>query len=278
MKKTILLFLILLLFTSPLTACEIVCPIKSQTSADKENIFLNISGIDFLSKKIIETLIQKELKEELNSDIKADLDIFNLKSLKQGEFKTLELTSKNIKYRALSLSDFKAKTACEYNKIAYINNKIKYTYAIPFKFNASITNEDIQNIINSEEFQKELKRNEKDLFQIKTPSIEIQEGQIRFTIPVKTLIGTIKIKHKTSLKVENNKLALTNTTIKTKSNIINDSMLNELIDLYNPMKYITSAINGKYYQIYIENAQTEADRINIEGIFTINKNYGEGNE
>ena len=260
------------------TACDIVCPVYNETDFENENIFNNISGLNFLSKKFIEVIIQNELKKELNSEIKAKLDIYNIKSLKRGIFKSLTLTSQNLRYRALSLSNFNAETICEYNKVLYLNNKLKYPEDIPFKYSAQITNEDIQNIINSEEFQKELKRNEKDLFQVKTPVVEIKEGKIHFTIPIKTLLGSFRIKFKTSLKVENNKLVLTNNTFNTKSNIINDSMLKELLEDINPIEYLTSAINGKYYKLQIDKAETDSDRINIEGIFTINQNYGGVNE
>ncbi len=278
MKKILFIYILFFLLAPKAVCCDTICTEKSILSNNQESVLFNISGINFISKKVIEIIIQNELKEALNSDIKADLDIFNIKSMKNGEFKSLELKSPNIKYRALSLSDFYAKTICDYNKVIYINNKLKYPTDIPFNFTAKITNQDLQNIIASEEFQKELKRNDKDLFQIKSPSVEIQEGKIRFIIPIKTMLGTIKIKYKASIFIEDNKIVLTNSTYNSKSNIISDSMLNELIQKYNPMEYLTNALNGKYYNIYIKKAVTEAEEINIEGIFTINKNYGEGNE
>ena len=68
------------------TACDIVCPVYNETDFENENIFNNISGLNFLSKKFIEVIIQNELKKELNSEIKAKLDIYNIKSLKRGIF------------------------------------------------------------------------------------------------------------------------------------------------------------------------------------------------
>ena len=38
--------------------------------------------MNFLSKKIVEYAIQKELRNELNFDVQADLDIFSIKDFK----------------------------------------------------------------------------------------------------------------------------------------------------------------------------------------------------
>ncbi len=279
MKKFIsALILVFCLSQISALAQEIVCPIYNDESQVKETFFNNVSGISFFSKKIIEMIIENELKEELGSDFKAELKIFNLKKLKFGEFKALELKSNNIQYRALSLSDFSAKTICDYNKIIYINKKVKYPMPIPFKYSAKITNDDIKNIITSEEFQKELKRNESKPLYVKTPNVEIKSDKIYFIIPIKTFIGSFKIKLSCNIKVEDNKLVLTNTTFSSKSNIISESMINSLLEEINPMQYITSALNGKYYKVDIQKAQIVSDEIKIDGTFVINKNYGGDNE
>ena len=159
--KKIILFIALFILISPSFAnsnCEVVCPTQSLKIIEKESLLNKLTGMNFLSKKIVEYAIQKELKSELNFDVQADLDIFSIKRLKKGEFKGLFFKGENLKYKAFSFSNFKAQTICPYNKIVYQDKKIYYPHNLSFKFTGQITNQDLQNIVNSYEFQKELSK------------------------------------------------------------------------------------------------------------------------
>ena len=277
--KKIILFLIMLLFSNTANAdiCNVTCPNINIT--EDESLLNKVTGLNFISKKIIETAIEKEINEELNSKAKADLYIYTIKRLKNGEFKGLKLKSEQIKYKALSLTNFEAETICQYNKVIFKNNRIYYPIELPFKYKAEITNNDIQNILTSDEFQKEInhkgiKVNGAKLFTIGTPYVEIKNGYIYFRIPLKTIFAKLSISFKANLAVENNKIVLKNTTFNSKSNIIDDSMLSELIDSVNPITYKMEEFKSKFCKIHITNAKIIDDRIETEGIFIINKNYG----
>lgn len=283
----IIVFLIMLLFINTAQAdadiCQVVCPIKD-TNTIKDETFINkYTGMSFLSKKMVELAVEKEINSELNSKANAELKIFNIKSLKNGEFKGIKLHSESIKYKALSLSDFEAETICSYNKIVYKNNRLYYPFELPFKYRANITNKDIQNILSSEDFQKEINQNPVKingikLFTIQPPSVEIKNGNIYFRIPLKTMFAKISISFKANIEVENNKIVLKNITLGSKSNIIDDSMLPNLIDYVNPITYRMEEFNSKFCKIHITKAKIVNDKIETEGIFIINKNYGGENE
>ncbi len=263
--------------------CEIVCPDKQPQITDNENFLAKISAVSFISQHIVEIAIQNGLNNELNSNIKADLEIFNLKSLKNGEFKNLSLKSKNLQYKALSLSDFQAETICPYNKVVYQNKKIYYPVELPFKFKANMTNQDILNVFNSEEFKSEIlkkpvKINGLKVFEMRTPDMEIKDGLIYLTIPFKTLFGSVRIKTKAQIEVINNKIVLRNIFFNSKSNIIDDSMLTPILEGINPITFASKVLNGKYCKVNITSAKIVGDKIQTEGVFIINKNYGGENE
>ncbi len=281
MKKIIFTIIcILISLTAYGNSCNVTCPSETMKVIEDENVFLKVTGINFLTKKIVETAIEKELKDELNSKFNADLDIFTLKRLKNGEFKNLLLASDNFKYKAMSVSDFKAETICPYNQIIYKNKKIYYPNDIPFKFNANITNSDIKNIIKSKEFQKQIQRSAVKIngfttLEVQEPIVTINNGQLEFSIPIKTFLSNepFVMNLKSNIEVANNKIMLKDTTFSTNSNIINIDILGGIINQVNPVAFQINSIDSKYCKIYITSAKIQGNIIKTEGIFIINKNY-----
>ena len=251
--------------------CTVTCPSSSLKIMEKENIFNKITGVNFTSKKIAETIIQKEINEELNSKVSANLEIFNVKRLKKGEFKSLTLKSKNIKYKAFSMSDFYAQTVCPFNKVIYKKGRMYYPVDLPFKYQGAITNQDIQNILNSQEFQSEVKRISANI--VKTLKVTLKNGKIYFDVPLQTLLGEVQIKLNADIEVANNKIVLKNISSNSLKGFLNNDIIAMLIDKINPVSYEINQLNTKYCKIYITKAKISDNIINTEGIFTIKKNY-----
>ena len=281
MKKIICTLICILISLSAYgNSCNVTCPSETMKVIEDENVFLKVTGINFLTKKIIETAIEKELKDELNSKFNADLDIFTLKRLKNGEFKNLLLASDNFRYKAMSVSDFKAETICPYNQIVYKNKKIYYPNDLPFKFNANITNNDIKNIIKSKEFQKQIQRSAVKIngfttLEVQEPIVTIKNGQLEFSIPIRTFLSNepFIMNLKSNIEVANNKIMLKDTTFSTNSNIINIDILGGIINQVNPVAFQINSIDSRYCKIYITSAKIQGNIIKTEGIFIINKNY-----
>lgn len=283
MKKIILLICISL-FILPCFAssnCDVVCPTQSLKIIEEESLLNKLTGMNFLSKKIIEIAIQKELKSELNFDVKADLDIFSIKRLKKGEFKSLLFKGENLKYKAFSFSNFKAQTICPYNKIVYQNKKIYYPNNLSFKFTGQITNQDLANIVNSYEFQKELSKASINIlgvesFKVLTPKVELKRGYVFFEIPIKTLFSKnpIKITLYSNIEVKNNKIELKEITLGESTNSSFDGIIKPILQVINPFEYEIKSINGKYCNIYMTNAKITGSILEADGVLTINKNYG----
>ena len=281
MKKIICtLICILISLTAYGNSCNVTCPSETMKVIEDENVFLKVTGINFLTKKIVETAIEKELKDELNSKFNAALDIFTLKRLKNGEFKNLLLASENFRYKAMSISDFKAETICPYNQIIYKNKKVYYPNDLPFKFNANITNNDIKNIIKSKEFQKQIQRSAVKIngfttLEVQEPIVTINNGQLEFSIPIRTFLSNepFIMNLNSNIEVANNKIMLKDTTFSTNSNIINIDILGGIINQVNPVAFQINSIDSKYCKIYITSAKIQGNIIKTEGIFIINKNY-----
>ena len=274
MKKIILLLSFFLIL--PVQA-NIVCPSESVNIIEKESIINKVTGLNFASKKIVELAIESALNDEFyKSNINANLGIFNIKRLKNGEFKNLSLKSKTLRYKALSMSDFYAETVCSYNKITQINRKVYFPIDLPLKFQGKITNSDIQNVLNSHEFQKEIEK----IKIIETPTVYLENGFLNFTIPIKNLFTSkpINIKIRADIEVKNNKIVLRNITFNSKSNIINNDFISYILDSINPITYEINSTTGKFCKLMITKATILGDELKADGILVINKNIGEVNE
>lgn len=250
--------------------------LNSAFAVEQENIFNQITGINFISRQITQAVIERELKDELHSKFKATLEIFSVKSLKNGEFKSLTLKSKQIAYKALFMSDFEAQTINPYNQIIYKNNRLYYPENLEFEFKSTITNSDIQNSLNSYEFKRAIDFDNMG-FKIKTPNVEIKNNKLYFQIPITTFLSSkpFYVNLCSDLEISNNKIVLKDITFFSKSNIIKNDIFGGLLNKINPVSYQFESINTKYCKIYITNVKIEDDKINIQGLFIINKNYGE---
>ncbi len=274
MKK---LFLILCFFAIlPVQASDykVVCPSESLSVMEKESVINRVTGLSFASKKIVELAIQKALNDEFyNSKINANLEIFNIARLRNGEFSGLSFKSKVLQYRALSMSNFYAHTLCPYNQVTQVNKKIYFPIELPFKFEGTITNADIQRIINSEDFQRELKK----VSIIETPIVVIEDSLLNFTFPIKNIFGKkpINVKFKADVEVENNKIVLRNIAFNSKSNIIGGDILASLLGTLNPISYQIDSANGKFCKLLITKAVLQGNEIKTNGVLVINKNIGE---
>lgn len=286
MKKLLLSFFFVFVAQNVLAEnCTITCPKESLQIVEKESFATKITGVNFLTKKIIELIIERELKDELESKFNADLELFNVSRLKKGEFKALALTSPSFRYRALSVSNFVAETVCSYNKIIYQNKKVYYPYDLPFKFTGKITNNDLKNTISSYEFQRTLEKsairiNKFTSFRVLEPKIEIRNNKLNFEIPIKTFFSKEPLYFNVSsdIAVDKNEIVLKDTTFSSKSNIINIDLLGGIVNKINPVAFQNTTINSKYCKLNITNAKIENNEIKVDGTFIINQNYGRVNE
>ena len=286
MKFFLLLFSILFISQGVMADnCIVTCPNESLQIIEKENVATKITGVNFFTKKIIELVIERELKDELESKFNADLELFTVGRLKQGEFKSLILKSQTFRYRALSVSNFIAETVCPYNKIVYQNKKVYYPFELPFKFSGKITNNDIKNTIDSYEFQRALEKsalriNNFTSFRVLEPKIQIKNNKLNFEIPIKTFLSKepMYFNVASDIAVDKNEIVLKNTTFSSKSNIINIDLLSGLVNKINPVAFQNTTINSKYCKLNITNAKIENNEIKVDGTFIINQNYGRVNE
>ena len=114
MKKIFYILLALIMVQSQAISkvhyvCQNIVPTKG-------NVVEKVTGVDFIERKGVETIIEKYLRFTLKSKINFKLDTPNARALRNGEFKSFTATAKKIQVDGVSISDFEAKSVCPYNK------------------------------------------------------------------------------------------------------------------------------------------------------------------
>ena len=273
--KKILIILCALIFNSPLLAQDFsqLCSPNLPNKTFGGNL-MSLSGLNFLSRNIIENEIQKAIKKETNSKFKIKIKNFYGVNILSGQFNSLEATCKNYAYDGLYFTNLKAQTLCPYNFIELKDEKIKFNENLIVKYQTEITQEDLDKIVSSSNFQKNIEKMNKD----KTISSIIQINSLKATIKN----DKIQMKYSIYPLAKNDILALfnkvskpINLTFSAKIKANNGKLELYNLDISSIKKYIDfipaiEKLNPIAYDFDID--ESNKGKIHLNGFVVINKN------
>ena len=118
--------------------------------------FMSSSGLNMLSRNIIEKEIEKAIKKETGSKFKIKINNFYNTNIFNGEFKSIKATSKKYAYDGIFLSDINVKTICPYNHISFENNKLYFKQNMVLKFSTFLTQEEFKKTIQAQKLDKRI--------------------------------------------------------------------------------------------------------------------------
>ena len=287
MKKIFLLMFFMFNFKICANAMDYrqFCPAQENT-ASIGGAFMSATGVNFISRNIIEAQIASVLKKETNSKFDVKINSFLGSNIFEGSFKSFSAKAKQYSINGVCGSDLVVETICPYNKVSYINNKLKFDNDLVLKYSTNITQEDLDKTIQSSVVQEGFSELNKDkfissLFKIETPKVEIKNKKlyINYTlIPLpalnissiaNSLIKPIRASFSADLKVVDNKLELTNVEFNS-SKIANKYLA--LIDKLNPTSFKIKLNKTTKSRIDIENVEILDSKIAIKGYAIIPKN------
>lgn len=257
------------------------CASKSPSKTFFGNV-MSLSGANFVSRNIIESKIEDELKKETNSKFKVDIDSFFGTSILNGEFKSLKVSAKNYSYKDLFASNFNAQTICSYNKVSYDDKKLVINENVVLTYSTEITQQDLDKTVASSSYQKLLDRMSEDsfissLFKIQNAGVKIREGRLVFKYEVlpfpkysiKGFTKPVDIVFGANLKVEDNKIQLCDfdlNSIKTSY-----SSILPLINLLNPLNYEVKVDKNTKGKLEVEEIKISEGKIKVNGYIFIPK-------
>lgn len=116
----------------------------------------SLSGFNSFARNIAESVIEKEIKKETNSKFKIKIKNFYSTNILNGEFKSIQATSKKYENDGIYLTNIELKTICPYNHISFENETLYFKENMVLKFSAQLTRENVIKTLSSGKLNKNL--------------------------------------------------------------------------------------------------------------------------
>jgi len=275
-RKFLITFFILTTFFAQANEYSEYCtnqaPSKSFTGVIK-----SATGINFLTRAIIENELQKALKKEVSANFKVKIKSFWGVNLLEGYFKDIDVKTDNLTYSDITLSDFEVKTVCKYNKVELKNNNIAFAQDLILKYSAKITQKNLNDFVNSTKYKKLTDKINGDkllssIFKIQTPTIEIKDNKLLFKTAVEPVAfgSPINISFGANLKLVNGQIELCDIDLNSKK--IGQKTIAPIIEKLNPFSQGIKIDQSNEGKLELKNIEIKNSEIILDGILTIFKN------
>lgn len=283
MKKLVLL-LGLMVFTASqaLAICDYscMCPTKAYDISSKGGqIVSNVTGMTFISEKVADMIIKKELKKATKENFKTEIKSYSANDLAHGRFKSLKISGKNLNIDGTYLTSLDAKTLCDFNYIDLSKKTIKFKENMVMSFSMQISDSDLRKTINSTGYLDMLNKINLSgfgvtFFKLSGADVQVKNDKIYFTIKVTTPMSStpLPIIISYSMKVEDGRIELTKVALVNIYSVFDLSKATSILNLLNPLTFSTDILNNKVSKISIQNVDIKGDKICLNGQIFIPKN------
>lgn len=258
-----------------------MCPSTQKVNGPISSFFSKTSGMNFIISKTIESQVKKQMDKALAANFKVKVTPFGAKSMLQGKFKKIEANAKSASIDGLYLSNITAESMCEYNHFIYSKGKVYTNENFILKFNADITSEDLQKIVDSPEYQKILNSLNLNvggiqIFRVYNPKAELKDHRLFISIYVFSPLSMSKPKLVTSsMKIEAQNGRLIFSDIQTNANIskTNLNSILPIINKLNPLTLKANILENKESIIKINDISFIDNKMELKGLVIVPKNY-----
>lgn len=284
MKKALFLFVLIVLGT---TYAFAVCSYTHLCSSYKNNsavkmgrIISKKTGATYISEKIAELRIKKELKKI--SDQKFDIYVqsYSLLDSIRGRLKSIVIVGKDLNIEGVYLTYLELKTLCDYNYIQINKNPVRFKENMVIKFQSIISDKDLAKTMESTGYLNKLNCVNISgcgitFFKLSGAGVSIRNNKLNFKIKVISellLDKPLDISISTDLKVEDGRIVLTKVNLDSTKNKVDLSKVGYRIDAMNPLTFTLNVLENKNTKMCISNIKIDKDRILVSGNVFIPKN------
>ena len=282
MKKLVLAICLLIITQATFAQdCEnYVCSSAYDLTSNISRFVSNVTGQNFLAEKIGESLTKKAIKKNITSgDIKVNLDSYSVRDLKAGRFKSLQILGRNVDFQGVYVSNFDAKTLCNYNYIAHDKQNNFYVKEdIPVGFSAELTEDDLNKTMNSSDYKRLIDNinmlgGSLNVFNITSTSVKLKNDKMYYVIDysIPFVRKTKELVFSTNLKVNNGKLVLNNPNYVGNNSLVDMGTFSNILNYVNPLDFSAKILENKDANIKIENVNISDKKISVGGKVTILK-------
>ena len=139
--KRIIILLTLIFLAMPANAINPdfarMCPAnpnKSQITPSQ------ITGVNWLTEKIAQSIIKKELKKETNGKFKVTIKSRSTADLLKGEFNSLSMEGTDLNIDGTHISKFTSNTVCDYNAVKINKDSIEFKENMVLNYELELDN------------------------------------------------------------------------------------------------------------------------------------------
>jgi len=282
-KKLILLFVLVFLITTPVfAACDYMnlCPSspygKTPSAAKK---FADATGATSWVENFAQNLIQTELKKATNQDFQATVKIFGTQELLDGQFKSLEISGKNIEIEGFHFTSLKIQTLCDFNHINISSRPITIKQNMVLAVSAEISGADLRNTIEYKDYSAAVsKTNVTQLgissFRVYSPTIIIKDNKLYFTINAtpKGPYPPMDIAIAANIKAQGGRVVTSRIDYVNLYTGFDLTQLSNLANTLDNLNFPISLKNNQKGEVQIQNINIAGDRIFANGLIFLPKN------
>lgn len=284
MKKLILIITLMVFFASPSFAiCDysnFCAPKPYALSSKTGQIFSKGIGATFLSERVAQSIVRKELKKATKANFNVKIKSYSFKDLAQGKFKSLKISGKDLNFDGVYLTSLDVQSLCDFNYVQYNKNPIRFNENMALGFTTVISDQDLMKTMKSTGYLDSLNCVNVEgcgitFFKLSGADVKIKNNKLYFTVRVTSqllLARPLDISVATSLKIEDGRIVLTKIDLGNLPKGIDLSRLTYQLNAMNPLAFTLEVLENKNTKMCIKNVRIDGDRITVTGNIFIPKN------
>ena len=260
----------------------LVIPVFSATDKSSVEYLKNKKHIAILNP-LAESIAQKVIKKNLQKNLgkgkyNVKFEIYTMKSLKNGIFKTLEIYGEDININKIPVTNICLKNITDYNWV-YIDTKdVIFKSDVLFYYEIALSKDSINNALEQEEYKEKIvKLNKKfsPFMEVKNLRVDIKQGTlyviIDYLLPLNSDLSLKTMVVSTDFTVENGKILPTNICLNKHSLNVSFDKILKIFNIINPLTFTLSKLNENNCKASIKNVKIIDDILKINGKILINK-------
>lgn len=220
----------------------------------------------------VERAIKKSLKKQTGANFKVHFEGYTTSSMKQGIFKSLELSGENLIVEEIPVQYIHLKSLTDYNYIDYTKSPVVYKSDMTFQYDMLLTQDSLNSALKDKDYKKNINRVNKlayPLFRLSEVSIKIINNRLYivmdYNLPLAKSSKNKTFVASTDLKIENGKIKARNVHIDSIYGNLGLDRVANLINLLNPLEFTLSQMDTKNCKGKIENVNIIDNNIKVDG-------------
>lgn len=266
MKKILLLFIMLALSTT-MSYAKV-----DGNSAEYLRGKKHFSIMNPIAESFAQRAIKKSLKKETGGKYSVDFDGYTLKSMKQGIFKNLTITGKDLLIEGIEVPYLMIKSISDYNWVDYRQKPPVMKTDMSYAFEMQLTEKSVNTAMDLKEYQKTLDKINNiayPLFVLKDARIRIRHNKVHiimdYNFPISPSKKDRTFMVSTNFKVEDNKIRANDIGIDNAYGNLQMNKVSNLVNLLDPLSFTLSLINKKDCNARVENVKIIDNIIHVNG-------------